>query len=963
MSNITINDQDFSRFVHYPYNFQLTLNETLDTAMVTLLPMRQSAPFRPFSRVSLDGRDFVLAVDEVSEMIGRGAFSHTLTLIESTKILERYIVTGKKFTNPLTKEYKPENVFGNYYDEQPGQQPSPRNRFKTGTAVSPKTTGGVSIPSLATAMSNNHGGESVVGVGAYYTEHGISMADIMQRLQYDSGALEMTVDGLYEFIPIYKESTPGDTAPASRVFTATFNKAGVYKIVYYMHESGEATGLFAACTKFFEFDMAIVENQESANVYTIADTIETLLETLEPIRVNNQNAMIDSPRFRLLDPTISELQKRSPELYFAPGRTLWECLSMIGEYIHAIPRLVQGNAITFDFLGGTEKADFSKGRKIANKETYSADDYTETLTATFSNMVEQDDASGVISDPGPNTAKTLRTASETARIQEGDSFIETAFPIQQLKKVEAIIIEDDEYRTVDITPYVFERSEYQTLGGTSGAYPFAKNHALCYTIGQPNIEGLWFKAETATPWATLKERYAITNVLNMATGNDWSDYSSDFGSYIDSVMFRVTYVPLVNGMINAKKNTYDGTEPLALVFNQSANKMSARAFGESLKGRLAMLGTTEKRMTYLYKSAQDIQRPGLLDGRDYVGSVTVQANRDYCVAEYVMTTGYNKLGAFVNVDNEFRMYNIPDETDRFIMLDDYCNVSEERPTNPERGNDSIAGLGVRTMIANSLKSNGVNYFADSFFLRTYRKDGTEITNGGVYVPCLTLGIGNSFAAIAKPLNNVSAGSKAVYINDSEIKYDYQEDVTITDGFGRAEYMDVSLVRSYTEDGESIDAAQAYPQWTEATNYANIATTRIALKKDAGDNVRLVYQLHFVSDNGIILGSELARRLLVCENTRSQSSLILRYYEGELDELTGNTTSMAVGGASIPSTTLENGVVKIVLGPATGENIPHKSWALYLNRDGDESFVFGKNTTQLFNNLYLEITHKRKEENA
>ena len=104
LSNIVIDGENYTKYFTFPFTVQNTLDESLDSAMIQLSNMKRKEPFKPFTDAELgtdaDGRiDMLVANDEVTEVFGRGLYNHQITLIEPTKLLERYVMSAKAFTN------------------------------------------------------------------------------------------------------------------------------------------------------------------------------------------------------------------------------------------------------------------------------------------------------------------------------------------------------------------------------------------------------------------------------------------------------------------------------------------------------------------------------------------------------------------------------------------------------------------------------------------------------------------------------------------------------------------------------------------------------------------------------------------------------------------------------------------------------------------------------------------------
>ena len=104
-THITVGGVDYSAYARLPLTIQRTLNEQLDSAVVDLFNMPFREPLKPFDLVTVGDETYILAEDIVTEVMGRGLYKHSLTLLEQTKETERIICGAKAFTRPLARDY------------------------------------------------------------------------------------------------------------------------------------------------------------------------------------------------------------------------------------------------------------------------------------------------------------------------------------------------------------------------------------------------------------------------------------------------------------------------------------------------------------------------------------------------------------------------------------------------------------------------------------------------------------------------------------------------------------------------------------------------------------------------------------------------------------------------------------------------------------------------------------------
>ena len=112
---VTINGNDYSKYVMFPFKVSNLLDEQLDEASLTLIGVSDKN-FKPLTDVIVtltnDNKEksyyMLVASDKADEIpTGSGKYKHELYLIEQTKYLECFIVRSIGYLNPLEKEYVP----------------------------------------------------------------------------------------------------------------------------------------------------------------------------------------------------------------------------------------------------------------------------------------------------------------------------------------------------------------------------------------------------------------------------------------------------------------------------------------------------------------------------------------------------------------------------------------------------------------------------------------------------------------------------------------------------------------------------------------------------------------------------------------------------------------------------------------------------------------------------------------
>lgn len=943
-STVLIGGVDYGAYFRFPCMVNKALDESLDFAQIELHHMRRKDPFKPFTPVVMgqgaSALSYIVAVDEVTSIHGTGLYKHVVTLMEQTKETERIMCGAKAFTNPLVKDYTDGQTYTyvRSYDLSDGGVLSDP-LYRTSGIVSPVVAGKITIPVSDFMYGFDFG--VIEGDQASITVYrGDSIPLIFNTKKNENGV--DVWDGTVKFDESKRYA--GGSFGLDDDVQFDLADEGVYVITCEFGSYVRFSGLMV--------EIYVSKNPVKKAPYTVDDVVNQLLETSEIIRMNpdvTPAVWLDSPRYTLRYKDTAQarkFQQAAPEFRFSNGRSLWENLLEVGRYVHAIPRVV-GRNIEFDELGGTEYANLSKGTPYGSTTSLNIGDYTAGLEAMAANLVNlDDDAEGSVTEPFAGGFQSLRAATEEARIAEGTGIIKTANPVEKLIKVEVSVTHKGATYTGDITPYVFERSEYDLLSSYRGAYPSSKTYALYYTQGSPNIEGLWYKAQDAAVSALNDfEDYSITNVVSAATGAPTGILT---GMDYSAMMFRVTYVPSVTARVRHYKPNYDGTFGGVMAYNQSANKLSSRAFGENLRGQLAMLGTTSDSVMYMFKRLEDVPEPGTLYDKDnYISSVTARVYHDFVLAKINLSTGYNQLGARVEINNAIRQFEIPGAEDRYTVLEEFVEIGKK--TSDDANTAATSALKTEVLRAFASQSKGMDVSLAE--VTTTDDNGKTITDPPVALPVISLALGNSLYFGWRFESNFAAGSKS---SAGGSKYRTQDYVPYGDDFyAHAKTVGFKLVANAAVTGDALTSAHALPESSGISGGTVMVDTGnypILWHKDSADAGCLSYQLHYITNDDMIIGDGIAYHCSAVRSTATPQSATIYFYPHRINQLTGTTETSGFSAAYPITADLSRNCLTYI-GAPTG----FKSWAII--KGG--KFMLGKNTEEAPGDIYFNFKRRYK----
>ena len=408
-----------------------------------------------------------------------------------------------------------------------------------------------------------------------------------------------------------------------------------------------------------------------------------------------------------------------------------------------------------------------------------------------------------------------------------------------------------EYNWTDITPYVFEKADYDNKSSFKGAYPRSKEYALYYTQGQKHIRGLFFKAPDAVNTDVFSE-YSIVNILRLAT----KDQDLEIPSRVyPELSFQVEYTPLYSTRIQTAKQTIIGGLPRYIAYNQSANTIESRFFGENLKGAIARMGNVEKTYTYNLAFASDIPKVGTkFDGYYYISTVSTEYLPSYIKCTIALSKDFNRLSEYIGISSNKRMWEISEKQSqaRDSIHTEYVLLTENGDIEDD------AGWFFNLPTTCLLNKDKLPYPISGMNIITYTKRKNEITR--VTLPVISSSFGNSISFTSAFEDNYSAGQQVQTTGSTEVRGYWGQNVPYSDYYGRFYYVWYSLWGGLNKSGTTDKFS--LPSGHIDNDNGNIGATISYGKKYRKDNreiPQITFQLSVVTDNDdIIIGSAMAR---------------------------------------------------------------------------------------------------------
>ena len=935
----------------------------LNTASVEIRHITRKEPFEPFSFATFDGETWVVDSDQVTyePMIKR--YTHNVSLCEEAKYLEKLICGAKTFSKPKD---------GEMVDAETALAEKKVTEYQTSLGTS-GIISDVEYPQAYWSEINHV--YTTPSIGSEFTVR--SYKTVFPGASYGVG---------YQHT-IYYSVSNGGTEVASGTITKTEDEIkltdlpdGAVITLEYKETYATTTGSVSYQKKTtYTFTIGVKESAAELirKPLTVFEVANRLVYTYEA------HTMREEPEIRIsgmgVDWVGGDMVLRQaddiecPEMSFTSGASLKENLDQLGVILHAKVRM-KNKVVYFERLTKQEQSSLPK-TEIDGADSFTSEKYGGEVQTFAQNVVNYNDGTGTVTNL---FAKTLRTEEGNVRIGDNDSFISTEFPIEKIVNVVYVhkVQTDNGEKTQedDITDKVVESTYYNTLSSYSGT--LCKAQYIYYTQGQPNIKGLFFKANVLMSGSGF-DKYAIQNVIGTASDLIYKD-----------LLFKVTYIPICN--IRASVPRPDGKGGRAsFPLNQSESRTDANRIGRKMYATAVQLTSNSPQKTYIVPPGGTLPTVGKrFDKDNYISQMAVQHFPTYTKCTISISENYNRLSDYVAVPQAVRQYEIDinNVQERHVLYKDWCIIGFSEPQRESVVNQCCIDKKKRqalivkpfagtTADTRAKAAVAITYSAPELQYGISRLDKPAGAIASCLFPVIAIGLGNSLLFSFRYSDNFSAGSKAVYSPGIVGQANEQQYVTYSDRYGNAELLEFGLVfgGGTTEDvevgralPEKIAAAQVMGSnfaWSGGSEKDNSwfsgMQQKVHLYKDSRETIIVEYQLLFGSEDGVIIGVDYCETNPLVRMNSEDATSWLCFYDHYIDPVQGTTE---VPESAVYKCNLAPG--DNYLKPELGFSLPnHKAWAIV--RGGKfllgQNFPWqtegeGENVTP--KKLYFDFCHRR-----
>lgn len=354
---------------------------------------------------------------------------------------------------------------------------------------------------------------------------------------------------------------------------------------------------------------------------------------------------------------------------------------------------------------------------------------------------------------------------------------------------------------VDVTDRILEFNTYNTKDADSGISDidrlnpdnFYQSNTLYYNYREKNIPlgnttGIW---DTTS---TLLLLYRI-GALEMLADDGFISSSYVYTNYTvgintpspeEDMLYQLHYVPIPSSVrLNIDRQDYSDVKYNSTILsNQQGRVINLENFSNNLHGKINRIGNSE-----LQLSNREISPSSLYNIGDYTEDYYIITEKevifykDYVYANYGLSKNYNMISKFIGVNSEIRQFEMGEQNtlQRKVMYNEYCEIDIV-----ESGNGSNN--------SNLVQYEGVKAFMDTFNISSEYEpvrgaiiETSEITND-LICNISSNGGGNSLIFDFQYESNVYAGQILETINSQTAR----NFVRYSDEVGKMESFDLNL---------------------------------------------------------------------------------------------------------------------------------------------------------------------------
>jgi len=469
----------------------------------------------------------------------------------------------------------------------------------------------------------------------------------------------------------------------------------------------------------------------------LTGTQKTLYDYLERVRQLVPfvpRSKVFSTRLFRIDSTFRSIINSviAPQMYL-DKKNLREVLIELFKVVNAIPRLYydSGWILTGDFINQRQLEIEIGDGDIDYIQEASGENFAQSAEIFHENTIP--DKENVIYEGSITDYITFR--NNDVILGESDLRLVLSQYVSEMTNLYMIIKKDDTTITkVNLNKYLYEKKVYDSLDMENYSDE-KKSLAIYWTYKSNEIAGF---SET---FGAIFQQMAIERIL-IDLGEDLFWETLDFTSQqIYDLIFQVEYVPYIETMRSIQYR--ENFEPYALspdlfdeysglIINQGERLNELFDLTENVYGQIQRLGVDTVSISKKHYLFSEVYNYGDYTTDGYiVTKVEIIPYTTYLIARYELSKNWNRIAQFIQIDKEFRPYEVSLTKSAFTLKRDILiNVGFVEISNKKTYNVGTSNYSTIT----------------SIFMNTF-KEGTYLSSN---ISVLKLRTNYSINSLAKP---------------------------------------------------------------------------------------------------------------------------------------------------------------------------------------------------------------------
>jgi uncharacterized repeat protein (TIGR02543 family) len=621
--------------------------------------------------------DYLIMSDEVTVLSKDGWYSHSVTAIEYTHKLDKYLVNTLTFTKPFSRKVRAPFEYLNGFD-----------------IITPQTYMKAILPRVEINEFHTVGEEIIVksvGVAKYPDPlYGSANSEFFDKDVY------IRVDS-----ESYHNLTVGD-------FEYTFTTGG-YRTITVGVIIDESDPFDVQLLPMYQYYITVFDDKK----YTLYDVLTIIRETI-PIESKFYHTYSGLRLFDIDTNLVDEFKKIEMPQMFIQHQTVRQVLNTIFKYINAISRLKYiddgADTLTIDKfnkivgdLSITNQIDFSSSQDVQSYATKAISWLENSLQDNFRENPS-------IKTPATSKFKTVRATNVQLLNVAGNFHLKLERTIHELSKFEMIIPEilrsgvSYTNKVIDFTARAIEKRWWDLKDIDVNFPSYTPTLAFHSQIGKRTRRGgniYWERNKKSIDFSFVMGDYIkdtllmemIQEALNeeitlepeIKQTGDLIDFTFQTSTYVTddvgsndlfrNIGFNVEYITLENPTHQSERldiSNINYTSDLRV--NQTARQTDFNRASRNAFGQLQRSGTPNVSFTKVHTSIGDIYDLGMITEDNYILTQrSLSLYNEHIRATYTLTLDHNRLNEFNGINQEYRVFEVPQSNNIYNRRDVYVD--------------------------------------------------------------------------------------------------------------------------------------------------------------------------------------------------------------------------------------------------------------------------------------------------